>query len=301
MNKYNEAYILRAVSPMHVGSGTANYGIIDNLVQRDTITQRPIINSSSMKGALREFFNYHLKRTMPSKQKEIIKGIFGSEADVKNRGKGEKLEKGQFDFGFGYLLSMPVRCDKAPFVSITTPDILKEFIERLELYNVKKAEAIKQLLSEVLKIKEADLKSNPLIFRQEFDGVIMEDEDIQGKYQSLENLGDIEAILGSNLVMMSHENFAYLVDKLPVIARNQLENGESKNLWYEEVVPRESRFYTIITKVDKFKTNDTTDTTEKLVFDLTIQSKGHLVQIGANATVGYGRTQFTTLEKYLKA
>ncbi|MEO0625668.1 MAG: type III-B CRISPR module RAMP protein Cmr4 [Bacteroidota bacterium] len=34
--------------------------------------------------------------------------------------------------------------------------------------------------------------------------------------------------------------------ELPVIARNYLDNGQSKNLWYEEVVPRESIFGFVI-------------------------------------------------------
>ena len=35
-------------------------------------------------------------------------------------------------------------------------------------------------------------------------------------------------------------------DNLPIIARNVLENGESKNLWYEQVLPAETVLYTII-------------------------------------------------------
>lgn len=73
-------------------------------------------------------------------------------------------------------------------------------------------------------------------------------------------------------------------DNLPVIARNVLENGESKNLWYEQVVPAEAVFYTII--------DDKGDRTlaEK------ISDNKAIVQIGANATIGYGYCKFTTLK-----
>ena len=50
------AYLIECLTNMHVGSGGANYGVVDNLVQRDSVTNIPIINSSSLKGALREFF-----------------------------------------------------------------------------------------------------------------------------------------------------------------------------------------------------------------------------------------------------
>lgn len=72
-------------------------------------------------------------------------------------------------------------------------------------------------------------------------------------------------------------------DNLPIIARNVLENGESKNLWYEQVVPAETIFYTIIDdKGDRTLAN-------KIADDKAI------VQIGANATIGYGYCKFTNL------
>ena len=55
------AYILTALSNMHVGSGDANYGIVDKEVQRDVTDQLPTIHSSGMKGAVRELFEEKLK------------------------------------------------------------------------------------------------------------------------------------------------------------------------------------------------------------------------------------------------
>lgn len=77
----------------------------------------------------------------------------------------------------------------------------------------------------------------------------------------------------------SDEKFKELCDdeNLPIIARNKLENGESKNLWYEQVLPAESVLYTVI-----LTDND------KLVKAL----NGKIVQIGANATIGYGYCKF---------
>ena len=66
-------------------------------------------------------------------------------------------------------------------------------------------------------------------------------------------------------------------DELPVIARNCLENGVSKNLWYEQVLPRKSRLAFFILR-DDGEINK--------AFDSAITSVP--VQIGANASVGYG-------------
>lgn len=73
-------------------------------------------------------------------------------------------------------------------------------------------------------------------------------------------------------------------DNLPIIARNVLDNGESKNLWYEQVVPAETVFYTIIDSG-----ND-----EKLAKLLSAEKT--IVQIGANASIGYGYCKFTNLK-----
>lgn len=63
-------------------------------------------------------------------------------------------------------------------------------------------------------------------------------------------------------------------DNLPIIARNCLENGQSTNLWYEQILPAETVLLTVID--DKDNKN------------LSNAMNGSIVQIGANATIGYG-------------
>ena len=70
-------------------------------------------------------------------------------------------------------------------------------------------------------------------------------------------------------------------DNLPIIARNVLENGESKNLWYEQVLPAETVLYTIIQENGN---------------DLANALDGQIVQIGANATIGYGYCKFELIK-----
>lgn len=81
--------------------------------------------------------------------------------------------------------------------------------------------------------------------------------------------------------LQSFSDFKELTDNehLPVIARNKLDHGASENLWYEQVVPAETVFCVMIQDID-----------DKLV-DF-IEENGGLVQIGANATIGYGVCKF---------
>lgn len=78
-------------------------------------------------------------------------------------------------------------------------------------------------------------------------------------------------------------------DSLPIIARNVLENGESKNLWYEQVLPPES---VLITMIDDGKDDGKDDSKDD---SLCSAINGEIIQVGANATIGYGYCEFKTV------
>lgn len=98
---------------------------------------------------------------------------------------------------------------------------------------------------------------------------------------------DVKELLekqGYTFVVKSDAEFKELCNdyNLPIIARNKLENGKSVNLWYEQILPSESVLYTFI--------EDKGDST------LSEKLKDQLVQIGANATIGYGYCKFANLK-----
>lgn len=101
---------------------------------------------------------------------------------------------------------------------------------------------------------------------------------------SVENVKVELSKMGYTFSIKSDEEFIeYCSDyNLPIIARNKLENGLSINLWYEQVLPAESVFYTMI------------DNKGDVV--LTEKLDHRIVQIGANATIGYGYCKFTNLK-----
>ena len=85
--------------------------------------------------------------------------------------------------------------------------------------------------------------------------------------------------LNRELTKLENKDFSIACNdqNLPIIARNILENGISKNLWYEQVVPAETVFYAII--------QEEGDTLYNAI-------NGKIIQIGANATIGYGYCKF---------
>lgn len=107
---------------------------------------------------------------------------------------------------------------------------------------------------------------------------------VQDSQNTIEAQRKLEALGASGFNLAIPEstagNLSELADELPVIARNYLDNGISKNLWYEEVVPRESVFVTCFQAPDAVLADALHD---------------KVVQLGGNATVGYGFCLFTQL------
>lgn len=81
---------------------------------------------------------------------------------------------------------------------------------------------------------------------------------------------------GVPIVILKPEIFKEI--DLPIVARNQLEDGLSNNLWYEEIVPHESIFYFAIMCPDNCKNFEKFD--EELRSDI--------VRFGGGASIGYG-------------
>ncbi len=92
-------------------------------------------------------------------------------------------------------------------------------------------------------------------------------------------------LISKEVQEITMKSFRTLVEELPVVARNYLDNGISKNLWYEEFVPRESIFGMIV------------QCPENLEEDFAKHVNEHVIQLGGNATVGYGYCLFTKISK----
>lgn len=263
---------MRLVTNLHMGSGEANFNFIDNQVQRDPITEYPNMHPSGIKGALREFFD-------GIENKDYVREIFGSENTEK-----EDNKQGEVSFIEGKLLSIPVRSNKKSYFMGTTIEIIKEYVEFSKLFG-KNTENLKEIEEELKKIEKKLSEKNRKIcvIGDQEEGLLIEsfENDEIGFYQEDDILSKVLGI--KDIVILKEEIFKDEISRrLPVIARNCLENGVSKNLWYEEVVPRESVFYTGI--VNSQNTEKFEDFCRKL--------EDNLIQIGANATIGYGFTKF---------
>jgi CRISPR-associated protein Cmr4 len=268
--KVIDLYTITALTNLHAGRGDSNYGIVDNEVQRDPVLDIPVIHSSSLKGAFRQLFKDN--QISPTD----ILNIFGNE--VKD---SKLIQPGSYTFHEARLLSLPARSEEIPFHNGTSPHRLGELISLLKNFGIKDI-SLKEVNS-VSKGKPCASYAGPV---DEFEATTLTED----QSKNLESFQKLQ-LLPANVALFHNNDFMEICERLPVIARNQLENGVSQNLFYEEVVPRQTRFAFLVERPegnDKFYDH--------------LKALGFRVQIGANASIGYGvcllnRIQFKTEEK----
>lgn len=260
--------VLKCLTNMHVGNGEVNYNIIDNEVERDPVTGYPTINSSGVKGALREFLTSSLN------ENEIAE-IFGGRVSKETTGhatqQGNAPQQGKLKFLPANMLAIPFRASsgRKPYYKITTPSSLKRFNDAIDLFDIAPDKKM---------VKESYTNIPPGI-----EGYTLPNQEpVDGKY-SLERLG--AHFTGMYAYPIEDEVFRSLA--LPVLARNCLEDGRSCNLWYEEVVPHKSVFYFPVV---------TEDVNNKWLARLTATLEGKVVQFGGNASIGYGLCKVSILQ-----
>jgi len=265
-------YSLTAITNMHVGSGKNNYGIIDNLIQRDVVSGHPTINSSSLKGAMREFFSHNKAHAT------LVREVFGSEPKDKPTNR-----PGDYRFFPAHLLSMPVRCDALPYVNVTSKSAVTGFLKKLETFGIEYQDA------ETLRNWSQSLSGEATHFQSDLnDSIAVEALDLKAQKGTFDDIDTIKEVVGDYPVLVSDTQFSDLTSDsyLPVIARNHLENGISQNLWYEQILPRQSRFYFIVLVPNSATSHFNT-------FNSEIEKP--LVQIGGNASIGYGFSKISSL------
>ena len=243
-------FSVKCVTDMHVGDGEANYSIIDNRVQKDTVLQDvPIIHASGVKGALKEHF-VRIWKDVDNKT-ERLKTIFGDSGGM-----------GEYKFFNAVCLARPLRVTKGekPYVLATSPEILRYFSELLKSLG---REELYEKLTGSPTDEKTEVEVEGVNKRSVKISLLEEENSEKEDFVVIDDLRDYD---------------------LPVRARNVLdENGISKNLWYEELVPHKSIFIFAVMVPDN----------DSYYKDFIEGIKDTTVQFGGNASIGNGYTKIT--------
>lgn len=295
MSSIKELNLLRCLSPLHAGSGSA-IGIVDLPIQRESHTGFPKIESSSLKGSLR-----HLAYKKAANENEYIK-IFGNEA-----GDNELTQSGSLSISEARILSFPVKSLNKVFAYVTCPMVLNRLLQEQQVfYGDDLAVSYDHVKLEATECIVADnsmlVKGNVVL--EEYVIPAKETKEAKEIGQVLDRLMKLNGYLSERFVILSDDLFKQFVEHSTDIntrIRIVPETGivEDGALFYEENVPAETLFYTFFTYEETKQAVD-----NKLELNLTSQSVkakaneyfGNVFQVGGNATIGRGLVQRFPIE-----
>lgn len=275
------AFAFYTLTPLHAGSGESAE-VIDLPVQREKHTQYPVVYSSSLKGSLRYFFQCNA-----AVDEGIIETIFGKE--------GSETGAGTIVFTDAKILLFPVRSSEGVFKWITSPFVIERLKRDLKFIGGNGP-------LEGLSVPSPSNDSTVLALKPYANRILLEDFPVSAadisndatvsktvgflKYFAAPFLGTEAEQFTERFLIVSDDLFKMIVTMATqVIARNELKDNKiSNNLWYEEVVPADAVFYTLMKPAYRCAQPGGNDVMATL-----IQTIGNeIIQLGGNETVGYG-------------
>lgn len=287
MNNIIQFYRIETITDTHVGTGESGSGFIDQLIQRDSATGYPCFNSTGMKGAIKQHIDTYMSDEEDFSQ--MMKEIFGSDSSANKSGIPTETQQGDSVFFTAHLLALPVRTNKVSYILTTSPELIGFYEHMQKLLGSGVENSIFNKIESLVKNENS---SQGICFDQNFNGVGL---DIIGTTLSFNNdsniLKDLKSLLNAKddrIAIVSDQTMAELCSDLylPIISRNALDDGESQNLWYEQILPRFSRLYFM----NIWKTAKQQVFVEKTL----VGEKKAALQVGGNASVSYG---FTSISK----
>lgn len=284
---------LFAETSIHAGAGSST-GIIDLPIMRESHTNYPCIFGSAFKGALRSKAE---ESWTQADQKDQIQNIFGSEASESDAWAGAIMVSD------ARLLWLPVRSLNGHFKLVTCPYIL----QRWQRDSQRLGKNTPALPSEVtnMAIDENQTcyipqESKKCIYLEEFQYSPKTLSQSDELLQALQTFVPEGYNIADKLCIVSDEQFAHLATIATAVTPHIAIEDEKKTvkkgaLWYEETLPADTLFYSIVgtEAVRKPSANQTAEE----VWDAIQQifKDAPYLQIGGGETVGMGWVQLTAI------
>jgi len=295
MFKKAKVFYIHTVSPMHVGSGS-DLGIVDMPIQREGHTSFPKIESSSLKGSIREAFEMRGRTDLDILLKTYMS--FGydetnapSAVETAFPNKKDREFAGALGFSDARILLFPVKSAKGIFAWITSPMVLNKFIKDLKISDNEQTFTIVE--NSISNDSKINIDNNSVIL-EEYQINITKKDDTQTITEFLSTELDNDEIK-EKLIILSDDDFKDFVTlSTEVITRTKIDNatGTVKDgaLFTEEYLPSETVMYSlalaspVMTRVTQIQNLSSEDEVMNF-FSSTVPD---IMQIGGNATIGKG-------------
>lgn len=264
MYKLSHPLFLICETPLHAGSGD-DLGIVDLPIQRERHTSFPKIESSSLKGAIREAFeekaNNGRKFENWNDADVKVQRVFGFDDGSLNKEDIQKLKKsftfkekregdekeheidgsefaGSLAFTDARLLFFPVKSMKGVFVWISCPQVLNRLAADLQITQRGSIESLGA--AKVLEVKDGECHvankvvciGNSIVL-EEYAFTATESESLKNFAAEISDhifegdaLGYWRGLLKTNLVLLSNNDFRDFVNQsTEVITRTKIDNN----------------------------------------------------------------------------
>ncbi len=327
MFKEKRVLFLIAETPVHAGSGS-EVGIVDLPIQRERYTGFPKIESSGLKGCIREAFESSnleiqinnntirpkdkIKYSVDGKDKETdyISLVFGPE--------GEETHAGAMSITDARILLFPVKSLKGVFAWITCPMVLERFKKEIEFVGIQDFNFSNLKNLENTLPKQSNLAISSKVVLEEFTFEVREDENTskiaewlaKKIFPNSNTYSFWREKLKKDLVILNDDDFTQFVKtSTEVITRTKIDNKTSTvqhgALWTEEYLPQDTILYSLVMfispRVEKdeqkgiFKA-DSPDKEAQLVSEFFEKGLPSVIQIGGNQTIGKGFVRVNILK-----
>ncbi len=255
-----------AETPLHAGSGTG-LDAVDLPLQRERMSNLPMVQGSGLKGAFRELFTQNYKGADADAK---IQALFGPlPKDRRDRAEDDKESEefaGALALLDARLLLLPVRTVRGGFAWATCPLVLERLVRDLELVGMKRswddlafgeADALVGTKSQITS-QDSEVGSKPHLLVEDLDYRAEPNPQVDTLAKWLqdnvipktEGYKPFKERLPGQLAVMCDEEFTFLAQHATEVntrIRMNPETGTVRKggLWSEESLPTESVLWSV--------------------------------------------------------
>lgn len=303
-------FFLHVITPLHAGSGS-DLGVVDLPIQRERHTGYPKVESSSLKGCIREAFEESGKKIEVGTKQVALKHkddhliiAFGPE-DA-----GNDAHAGALGLTDARILLFPVKSMRGVFAWVTSPKVIDRFYSDIKLCD----ERIKELQDRGKSllipgphtVSNEKIMINNKVVLEEFAFEVTEDETTKYLADKLAKKTGIKD-LAEKMVVLGNDEFRDFVDlSTEVVTRTRIDNAtgtvKSGALFTEEFLPAETVMYSLALfskvfakkdKIDQYKEKGNaffqdSKKEEELLMEYFENGLPEYIQLGGDATIGKG-------------
>lgn len=325
--KINPLFLL-CETPLHAGSGD-DLGMVDLPIQRERHTSFPKIESSSLKGALREAFESKVNsKAFNNWDDDDVKihrffgyddGSLKSDGEESPKRKLETMFKdaseyaGCLAFTDARILLFPVKSMKGVFAWVTCQQVLNKFASDLSIAQCTTFSKLDGVITAAKDLSNGGclvsshsvcIGNNIVLEEYAFAATVNNElKDLAAELaESIfthDSLAYWRGLLKTNLVLLSDDDFRDFVNQsTEVITRTKINNEtgtvQDGALFTEEYLPTDSVMYALVMSSKEYGKKAAANDKEAMGF---FSSKlPSIFQLGGNATIGKGllRTHLLT-------